>query len=260
MPNKNEKSKKIFTLIELLVVIAIIAILAAMLLPALNSARETAKSISCTNTIAQIGKITGIYISENNDFFPFGKIVSSSHYFWKTSGNDAPLGPYFPVGDNNGCLYVGGISVNEKKVVRKGKFLCPSVEEKDLWRQEDGKNVCKPLLSSSGTSGYISYAYNRLITSSTTRTATTSYNLPYGVKMTRVKQPSKLVFYADGNGNGGTGVNCRWNTSLTGGSLTDNLPAKHKGGGNFCYGDLHVDYLKWNDYPAGDTYLYWIPE
>ena len=64
------KTNARFTLVELLIVVAIIAILAGMLLPALNSAREKARSISCLSKIKQVNLEMNMYADSHDDYLP----------------------------------------------------------------------------------------------------------------------------------------------------------------------------------------------
>ena len=75
--------KKNFTLIELLVVIAVIAILAGLLLPALNSAREKARTIQCVGNQKQISFGFEQYCSDSDEFYPlsYGPVAALGKEF-----------------------------------------------------------------------------------------------------------------------------------------------------------------------------------
>ena len=65
---KTANNLRPFSLVELLVVVAVIAILAGLLLPALNSARQTAQQIKCTGSMKQIGTAAHLYAGQNDDW------------------------------------------------------------------------------------------------------------------------------------------------------------------------------------------------
>ncbi len=64
------RSRSGFTLVELLVVITIIGMLMAMLLPAVNAARESANRVTCLNNLNELGKAFQVYGASNNSAIP----------------------------------------------------------------------------------------------------------------------------------------------------------------------------------------------
>jgi prepilin-type N-terminal cleavage/methylation domain-containing protein len=83
-----------FTLVELLVVITIIGILISMLLPAVQSARESARRTDCASKIRQLGLACTMYAQNNRDQIPIG---IDSRNNWNHSGLTALL-PYLEAG------------------------------------------------------------------------------------------------------------------------------------------------------------------
>ena len=81
--------RRSFTLVELLVVIAVIAILAALLLPALQSARETSRSIQCINNLRQIEFACVAYGGDWEDLVAPAFYYSTNNCTWAQTLNNS---------------------------------------------------------------------------------------------------------------------------------------------------------------------------
>jgi prepilin-type N-terminal cleavage/methylation domain-containing protein/prepilin-type processing-associated H-X9-DG protein len=125
LPAVSTRERAAFTLVELLVVIAIIGILVALLLPAIQAAREAARRMSCSNNMKQIGTAELNYESVNKVYPPARPGPDS------TNAKEVLLVGR-PVGKRS-----EGKKGYERSGVSGFVLILPFIEEQDLYDQFD---------------------------------------------------------------------------------------------------------------------------
>ena len=123
--------RRAFTLIELLVVIAIIALLAALLLPALNQARERARLASCASNVRQVMLAITIYSDIYSGSLPLQRLGGAGTFDWSglLTSQVQNVKMFRCPSDRNARVYGGGprsYAVNSGKwTYMGGGYRCP---------------------------------------------------------------------------------------------------------------------------------------
>jgi len=197
-----------FTLIELLVVIAIIGILAAMLLPALNKAREKGYAAKCISNMHQWSLALNMYNDDWSDYYPY-------------DGDEAS--PVMAVANSNAWFNVLPPYINQRALADQyNAGIFSTVRNPNIWVCQSGTNK-NPSVSKTQTIFYYSIS-----TCMHAETATASHTY----RRSDFTAPSSTIVFCEEPEDGFPETNGKYD-----------LVTRHSGGSNFVLGDGHVEWI-----------------
>ncbi len=235
------KFRKGFTLIELLVVISIIALLVAILMPALNKAKQQATAAVCLNNESQLSKAYIMYAMENDDFLMDAKLAGPGFhngFSWADRNMRAFMSVPMDINGN-----ASNMTMDDKIRGFKEGALWKYIQTHEILNCPGDKRINKSL-ESGDLGGFRSYSLGAVLSRmAPPGTGEDVYSIK---KLTEFARPSsKIVWLEEADG---SGFNRNfWDIFLNERKWYDPVAIWHNDASTFGFADGHAEQRKWSD-------------
>jgi len=234
-----------FTLIELLVVMAILSILFALLMPAIQTAKERAREGRCKGNMATLAKCMMMFVTDHDDMFPTAGWVGADHESdWTWGGNVISVPQTNPDACQRVRIEEGALWQYVTSYPRVGTYGDPSARKMpDEWYASIDKNpyLC-PSAGPVGRKRGLSYSMNAGLNIPPHSSGTNNL----GTRITQIKNTSRTVLLVDESEmtlNDGLFLpQGHENDVRDEASLRSWL--KHNGGANIAFCDGHIGWVE----------------